>query len=157
MNLSNYFLADLPPEATLTPSIIGEACRALKSNRERYLAPRSTEHLVNVLGDLAEDWLNPNSPFRKLALEEGPAAARFSRGTLTRGLDSFFQQVTRENLLLLLEQDLAHTRRLDEMVTDDVEQKTDRASLATGPEFIAHIAAGNLPNAVLFSMVLGIL
>ena len=43
MNLPNYFLADLPPEATLSPAMITEACQTLKRNRERYLAGRSTE------------------------------------------------------------------------------------------------------------------
>ena len=40
MNLPNYFLADLPPEATLTGAMIHEACQTLKRNRETYLAPR---------------------------------------------------------------------------------------------------------------------
>ena len=43
MNLPNYFLADLPPEATLSPAMITEACQTLKRNRERYLASRSTQ------------------------------------------------------------------------------------------------------------------
>jgi hypothetical protein len=157
MNLPNYFLADLPPEATLSPLMLSEACRTLKSNRERYLAHRSTPQLVEVLSGVAEGWLNPDSPFRKLALQEGPAATRFSSATLARGIDSFFQQLTSEKLMLLLEQDLGHRRRLDEMVAGPAEQKTDRASIVSGPELIFHIAAGNVPNPVWFSVVLGIL
>jgi hypothetical protein len=34
MNLPNYFLADLPPEAALSPTMIAEACQTLKRNRE---------------------------------------------------------------------------------------------------------------------------
>jgi len=74
MNLPNYFLADLPPETTLSPVMITEACQTLKRNRERYLATRSTQNLVDVLSALAGDWLAPDHPFRKLALEQGPAA-----------------------------------------------------------------------------------
>ena len=33
MNLPNYFLADVPPGATLSASMISEACQALKRNR----------------------------------------------------------------------------------------------------------------------------
>jgi RNA polymerase-binding transcription factor DksA len=40
VNLPNYFLADLPPEATLSPTMIAEACQTLKRNRERYLLNR---------------------------------------------------------------------------------------------------------------------
>ncbi len=72
MNLPNYFLADLPVEATLTPVMISEACQALKRNRERYLVGRSTQSLVKVLSEVAEGWLDPEYPFRKLALDQGP-------------------------------------------------------------------------------------
>ena len=98
MNLPNYFLADLPPEATLSAAMIGEACQTLKRNRERYLAHRSTHSLVKTMSDVARSWLEPDYPFRKLALERGPAATGFSRATLARGLDSFFKQLTREAL-----------------------------------------------------------
>ena len=49
MNLPNYFLADLPPEATLSPAMITEACQTLKRNREHYLAARSTDGMVKIL------------------------------------------------------------------------------------------------------------
>ena len=93
MNLPNYFLVDLPPEATLSPVMLAEACQTLKRNRERYLAGRSTERIVNVLSDVAEAWLRPDNTFRKLALELGPAETGFSIATLKRGLDDFFRQI----------------------------------------------------------------
>ena len=113
MNLPNYFLADLPPEAELTAGMISEACQALKRNREHYLAERSTQSLVDALSELAENWLQPQYPFRKLALEQGPAATGFSRQTLANGLDSFFSQLTPETFHALLVQELGHPRRLD--------------------------------------------
>ena len=126
MSLPNYFLADLPPEATLSPAMITEACQTLKRNRERYLAGRSTEHLIQILSDVAEGWLQPENRFRKLALEHagvqalacspdtlkrelqqgGAPAPAFSRATLEKGLDNFFRQLTTENLEALLEQEL---------------------------------------------------
>ena len=129
MNLPNYFLADLPPEAALTPSMIGEACQTLKRNRERYLFPRSTQNLINVLSGLAKCWLEPNYPFRKLALEQGPAATGFSTQTLANGLDAFFKQLTRENFQALLEQDLGSVQRLDEMASAEAEQRSNRAAV----------------------------
>ena len=53
MNLPNYFLADLPPDAVLTPSIVSEACDTLKANREKYLRQRSTRRLVEILCEVA--------------------------------------------------------------------------------------------------------
>src|ERR1019366_1046297 len=157
MNLPNYFLADLPPEATLSAAMIGEACQTLKRNRERYLAHRSTHSLVKTMSDVGQSWLVPNYPLRKLALERGPAATGFSSATLARGLDSFFKQLTHEHFHVLLEQDLGHGHRLDEIVSSEAERKSGRAAIATAPELLAHITAGNLPNSTLAAMVLGVL
>ena len=157
MNLPNYFLADLPPEATLSAAMVGEACQTLKRNRDHYLSHRSTHSLVTLLTDVALLWLTPDYSFRKLALERGPAATGFSAATLARGLDSFFKQLTTEAFHTLLEQDLGHVHRLDEVVSGDAERKSHRASLAKAPELLVHIAAGNLPNPTLSAMVLGVL
>jgi hypothetical protein len=157
MNLPNYFLADLPPEATLSAAMIGDACQTLKRNRERYLAQRSTHAIVGILSDVARHWLEPEYPFRKLALERGPAATGFSSATIARGLDSFFKHVTREECHALLEQDLGHAQRLDELVAGHTESKSGRAAIARAPELLVHIAAGNLPNPTLAAMVLGLL
>ncbi len=157
MNLPNYFLADLPPEATLSPAMLAEACQTLKRNRELYLAGRSTEQLVKVLSEVAEAWRQPDSPFRKLALEAGPVETGFSRETLRRGLDGFFRQMTRENLHALLIQELGDVRRLDAMTATDTERKSSRAAMVVGPEFLVHIAAGKIPNPTWMSIVLGLL
>lgn len=157
MNLPNYFLADLPPEATLSPAMITEACQTLKRNRGRYLGGRSTEQLVKVLSDVAAAWRQPDSPFRKLALDLGPAETGFSVETLKRGLDGFFGQLTRENLQALLVQELGDVGRLDALTATEGERKFSRAAMAVGPEFLVHIAAGNIPNPTWMSIALGLL
>lgn len=157
MNLPNYFLADLPAEATLTATMATDACQALKRNRERYLLARSTQALVEILCGVAESWLQPEYPFRKLALESGPAATGFSRGTLASGLNNFFKQFTPENFNALLVQELGHARRLDEIVSTSAEEKLSRGAKAKGPELLAHITAGNIPNPTLMSIALGML
>jgi acyl-CoA reductase LuxC len=157
MNLPNYFLADLPPDATLTAAMVSDACQTLKRNRESYLADRSTQSRIEILCGVAENWLHPEYPFRKLALEKGPAATGFSRGTLANGLDNFFKQFTLENFDALLLQELGHARRLDEIVFNAAEEKLSRGAMARRPEFLAHITAGNLPNPTLMSIALGVL
>src|SRR5690242_5798081 len=97
MNLPNYFLADLPPEATLSPMMIQAAADTLKRNREKFLLPRSTTEIVQVLCEVAAEWLRPGDPFRQWALELGPAETGFSRPVLERGLDAFFRHFTPEN------------------------------------------------------------
>jgi hypothetical protein len=157
MNLPNYFLADLPPQAVLTPMLLKDACLALKRNRASYLVRQTTESIVTFLSRLGRDWLDPEDPFRKLALELGPSATGFSRSTLANGLDLFFRQVTAENFHILLEQDLGEGRRLEEFTSINAEQKSSRAAIANAPEFIAHFAAGNLPTPAFSSIILGIL
>jgi hypothetical protein len=157
MNLPNYFLADLPPEAVLTAAMIGEACQTLKHNREKYLVARSTQSLVEILCGVAEQWLEPDYAFRKLALERGPGTTGFSRATLANGLDAFFKQFTPENFHALLVQDFGHAKRLDEIVSSSPEEKLSRSATARGPEMLVHITAGNIPNPALLSLVLGFL
>ncbi len=157
MNLPNYFLADLPPEATLSPAMISEACQALKRNRERYLMNRPTESLIRILSDVADGWLQTGNPFRRFALELGPAQTGFSRETLARGLDNFFKQLTRENFHALLVQEFGDAKRLDSICATAAEQKQNRAAIVNAPEFQVHIAAGNLPNPALASIVFGLL
>ena len=157
MNLPNYFLADLPPEATLSPTMIEEACRTLKRNREQYLLRRSTDGMVKLLCEVAESWLRPENMFRKLALEAGPAETGFSRQTLAKGLDNFFSQFTPENFHALLIQEFGDAKRLDKFVATRAEENCNRAAMAIGPEFLVHIAAGNIPNPALMSIVLGLL
>ncbi len=157
MNLPNYFLADLPPEATLSPAMIAEACQTLKRNRERYLQNRSTESLIKVLSDVADCWLEAENKFRKFALELGPAQTGFSRETLARGLDNFFKQLTRENFHALLVHEFGDVKRLDAMTATAAEQKQNRSAIVNAPEFQVHICAGNIPNPALTSIVLGLL
>src|SRR5207302_5461958 len=157
MSLPDYFMADLPPEAELTSTMIGQACETLRRNRERYLAGRSTASMIKLLAEVGASWLQPENRFRKLALDQGPHATGFSSPTLAHGLDSFFRQITEQNLEAWLEQDLGDRRRLEQMAATAAEDKTGRASTAVAPELIVHITAGTLPCSALQSMVAGIL
>ena len=157
MSLPDYFLADLPPEADLSATMISEACWALKRNRDQYLMSRSTNSLIGVLSTLAESWLDADYPLRQLALKLGPGATGFSAATLSGGLDAFFSQLTADNLRVLLQQELGHSGRLDRFVSTIREHKAQRTALATGPRLLAHFAAGNLPSPTLMSIALGLL
>src|SRR5262249_22585557 len=130
MNLPNYFLADLPREAEVTVGMITEACGALKRNRAQYLAAQSTQRLIETLSSVAKNWLTPENPFRKLAIDQGPAQTGFSRETLARGLDTFFEELTPANFEALIEQDLGDPRRLDGFACTLVERRTSRSAIA---------------------------
>jgi hypothetical protein len=157
MNLPDYFIADLPAQATLTPALILEACQTLKRNRAHYVALRSTEQIVGLLSAVAQDWLNVDYAFRKLALQLGPAATGFPRATLAHGLDAFFRELTPEKLNALVTQELGAVQLLDGFAANDFERQSRHASMARGPELLAHVTAGNIPSPALMSIVLGLL
>lgn len=148
MNLPNYFLADLPSEATVSPAMIVAACDTLKRNREKYLAPRSTDEIVKLLCEVAAEWLQPENKFRKLALEFGPAETGFSRPVLEKGLDDFFRRFTPETFDALLKQEFGSAQRLDGFLD---------GAMVRAPQLLVHVAAGNLPNPALLSLTFGLL
>jgi hypothetical protein len=154
MELPHYFIADLPHEHTPTPLLVTEACQTLKRNREQYLVGRSTANIVGVVSATAQSWLEPENRFRKIALHRGAMETGFSEATIARGLDSFFGEFTADNLNDLIAQDLGHVERLDRFVTD---RTSNTAALAHGPALLVHIAAGNIPNPTILSIVLGFL
>ena len=86
VNLPNYFLVDLPPEAQLSAGMLTEACQTLKRNRTQFLAHRPTQGMVEVLSHLAKSWQQLDDPFRKLALEQGPAATGWNRNLGSPGV-----------------------------------------------------------------------
>ena len=57
----------------------------------------------------------------------------------------------------LLVQELGDAKRLDALCATPVEQKQNRMAIVNAPEFLVHIAAGNLPNPTLMSMRLRLL
>jgi hypothetical protein len=157
MNLPNLFLADLGPGLELSPETLREASFAVRRNRAEWLDRLRTRQVVEMIAHTAEQWLEPQNGFRVLALNGCPAETGFSRATLERGLDTFFRQLSVENLEALIVQDLGDIRRLDDFAAVSAELRTGRMSYACGPDLLVHITAGNLPNPALFSMVLGLL
>jgi len=159
MDLPSYFIADLPADVPISHTLITDACRTLKRNRNTCLADRSTAELIRFVAELAGNWLKPDFAFRKLALEHGPAHTGFSPATIARGLDAFFSELTADNLTALIRQDLGDPNRLDRFVQDGTDQTRPgaRAAIARGPELLVHVAPGNLPVPTLMCMVLGLL
>jgi len=156
MTLPNYFMADLPPEATLSADMLQEACRTLRRNRLHYLQKRSTQAMIETISKLAREWLNPEFQFRKILLSRSDLSG-FPARTMEKGIDRFFSKITRENLLALLEQDLGHPNKLDQFQMDFSPGKNSRRSFARAPELMFHFTAGNIPDPALFTVILGLL
>ncbi len=156
-SLPNLFLADLGPGLSLSPDTLREACFAIRRNREHWLHQQRVRSLIEIIAHVAEQWLDPENGFRQLAIKEGSTELGLGEATVRRGVDSFFRQLTVENLEGLVIQDLGDLKRLDDFGASSIEARGGRASYARGARLLAHVVAGNLPNPALMSMVLGIL
>jgi hypothetical protein len=156
MELPNYYLADLPGDATASPQIIHEASIALRKNRAQYLQEKSVSQITATICAAAAEWLDPENEFRKLALNNTEASG-FPREILIQGLDEFFRQITKGNVEALIQQDLGLATRLEAFGSTLWERQNDIASLAQGPELIVHVTGGKLPTPVFTSMILGLL
>lgn len=153
--IPNYFLADLGPDAEFTENMITEGALTLRSNRERYLAVRDTASIIRILSQTADNWLEEDYPFREITLERGPAETGFSRETIQTGLDHFFNGLNGDTLEDLLQQELGHLKRMDGPCA--ARNENGKEAMASGPEMITHIAAGNIPIPTMMSIVLGLL
>ena len=157
MELPNYFLADLQDRSALTPQLITDACHTLKQNRLKFLATLSTENIIHILAKLGREWLDPDFPFRKMALEQGPSQTGFGTKTLANGLDLYFKQLTTESLEALVIQDLGSLTRLDEFTAASGEAEQDRSAIARAHDLLVQITGGLLPNGPITSIILGLL
>ncbi|MCC6232471.1 MAG: hypothetical protein IT580_07490 [Verrucomicrobiales bacterium] len=155
--LPNYFLADLPAEAVIRGELVAEACLTLKRNRERFLQTRSTESILQILLETARAWQGPQSVWRAMALEEGPARTGFSREMIALGLDAYFKLWTARQLNALLQQEFAHPQRVDRLVANDSESLGGLTSRVRGPELLVHVTAGRLPTPVFTALLHGLL
>ena len=157
MELPNYFIADQAPAAELSATFLTDACQTLRRNRQRYLLERPTDSLIRTITDVAQEWLRPSYPFRKVVLEQGPKQTGFPAAIIATGLDNFFSQITVKNLEALILQEFGHRQRLDQFSANYLEEEADRAAIARGPELIVHITGGVLPNSVITNIIFGFL
>lgn len=157
LNLPDFFLVDLPAQAELNAGMIDEACDRLKENADQYLRNRTTSQLVHTLCQLADNWLDPEFPFRQKLIQEGPAETGFSLEVLMSGLDRMFRQWTPENFEFWLIQEFGHVERFDYLAANRAESRENKAAMAQGPRLITHITSGNIPVPAIMSMVTGML
>jgi len=105
-----------------------------------------------ALAQTSKNWLEPNSPWRKRAVEHAPAATGFSEAMVSEAIDLTFGTITYESLGELLDRELGNRRVLDEFCLRGHVQ-----TRAMGPRLIAHFLAGNVPVPGIVSICCGLL
>ena len=90
----NYFLCDMPSEATLSSNMVQEAIATLQQNAETYLHPRTIEHQVTLIENLTQLWMDEMFPYRCELLGHCGGKIRFSREIFSHGLESVSHSYT---------------------------------------------------------------
>jgi hypothetical protein len=126
-----------PAEAPrLDPRQVGELLVRLRSAREQ-LVKRSTDDLLASLAIVAEEWLQPQSKWRRAAEMALPAATGFSPEMVHFGLPLMIEPLRAPAVGDLLDAELGDRRALDA-----------RGSGARwrSPALVVHVLSGNLPG-----------
>ena len=152
----DFFLADLPPGTALAPNMITEACLTLRRNRNQYLAGRTTEQMISLLANVAQEWLDEAYPFRQQAIAECEKIG-VTKQVLEQGLTAFFSEVTQKNLRALILQDVGHLDRLEKFCSSEIELTNDRASFAKAPELLVQMVLGKFHSEAFLNLTLGLL
>lgn len=109
----DYFLCDMPPEATLTSNMVLEAIDTLQRNAVTFLHPRSIEQQVSLIEQLGKLWMDEMFPYRCELLNHCGGEIRFSREIFSHGLDEVFRTLSRERIYQLLRIELGNENALD--------------------------------------------
>ena len=131
---------------------IREAISRTRDARERVWQHRTTDAVITVLAQAAKNWLDPQSPWRKRAVERAPAFTGFSEAMVNEAIDLTFGAITYESLGELLDRELGNRRVLDEFCLRGRVQ-----TRAMAPRLIAHFLAANVPAPGIVSICCGLL
>lgn len=120
--------------------------------RDRVLARRTTDAVIDALAEASRRWLAPDSPWRNRAVAQATEPTGFSPAMVNEIVDLIFSQLTHETLGELLDRELGDRRVLDEF-----SRRGRLQTRATGPRLISHFLAGNVPAPGILSLCGGLL
>ncbi|MCS6860690.1 MAG: hypothetical protein NZT92_10270 [Abditibacteriales bacterium] len=110
--------------------------------------------VVDALGETARRWQSPSFAFRQVAEEYLPKLTGYSRPVIARGLDHLFNELSRDNLWALLEEEFGDPLVLD---TWRPRRRARGKVRAFGPPLSLHVIAGNIPGIGVQSLIFGLL
>ncbi|MBI1871007.1 MAG: hypothetical protein HYS07_07430 [Chlamydiae bacterium] len=87
-----YFTSERYPE-NIKQRLLSTILQTLRKNRERYLAPLSTEKILSKLNQVVKHWLNLQSPIRQKAENLLTQTTGCSKEVISEGLDLAFNEV----------------------------------------------------------------
>src|SRR5579864_8302128 len=129
------------------PCLTADGLRAqaerLKVAQAEFLACLPVQRIVTVLDRVATRWLEPGSAYRREAERLLPLVTGYAEPAIRKGLASWLAVLREENVLRLLEAELAQPQALDRFVPRGRDGSQTRAF---GPRLTVHIWSGNVPG-----------
>lgn len=127
----------------LSSSLLSVIITQLKKAREVYLARLSVCDIIDCIDSITTLWQNPIYPLRQQAEALLPVITGYSKPMIVQGIDKLVSMFKRENLEILLQEELGDPLFLDQFRP---RRKTGGLSRAYGPLLTTHIFAGNVPG-----------
>jgi len=125
-------------EMSATLEKLNEAIRHTREARER-VQRRGTDAIIRAVAQTAKNWLYPDSPWRRRAVEQAPASTGFSPQMVNDAVTLAFGALTEDAFETLLRKEVGDRRQFH------------------GPRIIAHFLAGNVPSPGIVSICFGLL
>jgi len=121
---------------------ISASCRRLiEAGRELKQVPTST--ICRGLGELCQNWLEPDWPERRQAIEGLTGETGFPAKVIELCLDNLFGELNRGALEAAVSSEIGHHEAADAKVR--------------GPNLTFHVLAGNIPGVGIFGLVAALL
>lgn len=135
----------------LTPSILRGIVDRLMEGQKKLSATPITE-IVDWIDTAAHCLLDTSDAIRQEAETTLPLVSGASKEMVQITLNETFSQLTRAQLLHLLEQEIG-----DPEILDRFRPRGNRSVHAMGPRLITHLLPGNVAGVSVFSLVFGLL
>ncbi len=110
--------------------------------------------IARSLGQLSLKWLKTNDPYRLKAVRRLVDKSGYTPKMAHAALDATFRELTEAKLIHFLRSEIGDPLYLDGF---HLHKKTNQLRHALGPKTILHIFSSNIPNAAIWSLVMGLL
>jgi hypothetical protein len=140
--------------ARLTPAGLAAQVERISNAREDYLVRQPVRRIVTLLDRVAGRWLDPASPYRREAERLLPQVTGYAEPAIRKGLAAHLASLREENVLRMLEEELAEPAVLDRFVARG---RGGGETRAFGPRLTVHVWSGNVPGLPAQSLVSALL
>ncbi|MBS9338152.1 acyl-CoA reductase [Fructobacillus sp. M2-14] len=138
----------------LSTDLISKLVVSVKEKQRAYLKKQTTAQIIDVIGEAAEKWTDPNYHLRQLALKTLPIVTGYDASMIELELKRFIRLFRKKNLRRFVQSEIG----LFGNVLDDFQPNASGGfSKFYGPDLIFQVFSGNVPGIQLWTLVTALL